>query len=66
MPLLVALAFLSVCLLPFVVSWVEASREPQASRAAASAISHDYQYRPQTLEGLEQAFANANDIKGFR
>lgn len=66
MPLLVALAFLSVCLLPFVVSWVEASREPQASRAAASAISHDYQYRPQTLEGLEQAFANANDIEGFR
>ena len=66
MPVLVALAFLSVCLLPFVVSWIEATRAPQTQSGGTAEVSHDYLYQSKTLDSLEEVFAKANQVSGFK
>lgn len=64
MPALILLAFLSICLFPFAISWLEAPQRPNGA-GAPTGLTTQYRYNPQTLDGLFRIFARVNGEPTF-
>ena len=64
MPALILLAFLTICLLPFAISWLEASQHTGLGSSETN-LSTEYRYNPKTLDRLFRLFAKGNGEPTF-
>ncbi|NBO83174.1 MAG: hypothetical protein EBU75_10220 [Betaproteobacteria bacterium] len=64
MPAVILMAFLSICLLPFAISWLEAPQR-HGDTATTTSVTTQYRYNPETLKRLFRIFAQVNGEPSF-